>query len=41
MKIRILRHDYKYHLNAVGKLLTLGDIEGIKQYLSNLEALFF
>jgi sensor histidine kinase regulating citrate/malate metabolism len=39
MKIRIMRHDYKYHLNTVGKLLTLGDIEGIKQYLNGLEIL--
>jgi sensor histidine kinase regulating citrate/malate metabolism len=37
-KIRVLRHDYKYHLNAVSKLLAVENIEGIKQYVKELEA---
>jgi sensor histidine kinase regulating citrate/malate metabolism len=33
-----MRHDYKFHMNALGKLLSAGNIDGIKQYLNSLEA---
>ena len=37
-KLRILRHDYKYHLSAIGELAAVGDNEGIGRYLSVMQA---
>ncbi len=36
-KLRILRHDYKYHLNATRKMLQAGDMEGADEYLTGIE----
>jgi hypothetical protein len=36
-KLRILRHDYKYHLNAARKMLRLGDADGADTYLTQVE----
>jgi len=37
--IGILRHDYKYHLNAVSELANSGDIDGIRASLADVQAL--
>lgn len=36
-KLRILRHDYKYHLSAARKMLGSGDAEGADKYLTDVE----
>ncbi|QIB68792.1 GHKL domain-containing protein [Aminipila butyrica] len=36
-KLHILRHDYKYHLNAARKMLGTGDAAGADQYLTVVE----
>lgn len=36
-KLRILRHDYKYHLNATRKLLRSGDTAEAVRYLNDVE----
>jgi predicted SpoU family rRNA methylase len=36
-KLRILRHDYKYHLNATRKMLQSGDMAGADEYLTGIE----
>lgn len=36
-KLRILRHDYQYHLNATRKMIQTGDIEGANSYLTGME----
>lgn len=36
-KLRVLRHDYKYHLNATRKMLDAGDTAGADQYLTGVE----
>ena len=36
-KLRILRHDYKYHITAIGELAASGDNEGIARYLSGIQ----
>ena len=36
--IRVLHHDYKYHMKAIRELVTAGDTERIKQYLTEMEA---
>jgi len=35
-EIRILRHDYKYHLNTIHKLLLAGNAEEAEKYLSDI-----
>ena len=37
-KLRILNHDYKYHLAVMGELLSSGDEEKISAYLSGVQA---
>lgn len=37
-KLRILRHDYKYHLNAARKMLSYGDAAGADKYLTGIES---
>ena len=37
-RLRILRHDFKYHLTAVGELLSSGDKEEVDMYLSEVQA---
>ncbi|MCL2084604.1 MAG: GHKL domain-containing protein, partial [Oscillospiraceae bacterium] len=37
-KLRILHHDVKYHLAAVGELAASGDNDGIGRYLSGVQA---
>ena len=39
-KLRILRHDYKYHIAAIGELAASGDNEGIRRHLSGVQAHF-
>lgn len=39
-ELRILRHDYKYHLVAIGKLANNNDIDGIKRHLAELKTYF-
>ena len=39
-KLRILRHDYKYHIAAIGELAASGDNDGIRQHLSGIQAQF-
>lgn len=36
-KLRILRHDYKYHLNAARAMLDAGDAKGADEYLTDVE----
>lgn len=36
-KLRVLRHDYKYHLNATRKMLGAGDTAGADHYLTVVE----
>ncbi len=36
-RLRILRHDYKYHLNATRKMLQAGDSQGADEYLTDIE----
>lgn len=36
-KLRVLRHDYKYHLSAARKMLSLGDTRGADQYLTDVD----
>lgn len=36
-KLRILRHDYKYHLNATRRMLHAGDAQGADEYLTGIE----
>ncbi len=36
-RLRILRHDYKYHLNATRKMLQAGDTQGADKYLTVME----
>lgn len=36
-KLRILRHDYKYHLNVTRKMIQAGDMEGADNYLTGME----
>lgn len=36
-RLRILRHDYKYHLNAIRKMLQARDMEGADEYLTGIE----
>lgn len=38
-KLRILRHDYKYHLSATREMLRCGDPDGAGQYLTDVEKL--
>ena len=37
-KLRILRHDYQYHMTVLGDLAISGDHEGISSYLSDMQA---
>jgi sensor histidine kinase YesM len=37
-KLRILRHDYKYHLNAVRKMIRSGDTDKADNYLKDVES---
>ncbi|MDR1706239.1 MAG: GHKL domain-containing protein, partial [Clostridiales bacterium] len=36
-KIRVLRHDYKYHLNAARSMIQTGDHDGAGMYLTDVE----
>lgn len=36
-RLRVLRHDYKYHLNATRKMLQAGDAQGADAYLTGME----
>lgn len=36
-RLRILRHDYKYHLNATRKMIHSGDLEGADNHLTGME----
>lgn len=36
-KLRVLRHDYKYHLGAAREMLGSGDTEGADKYLTGIE----
>lgn len=36
-KLRILRHDYKYHLSAAREMLRSGDADGADKYLTDVE----
>ncbi|MCP1103697.1 sensor histidine kinase YesM [Aequitasia blattaphilus] len=36
-RLRVLRHDYKYHLNAIQKMIQAGDNTGAKEYLTDIE----
>lgn len=36
-KLRVLRHDYKYHLNATRTMLQVGDAQGANRYLTSVE----
>lgn len=40
-KLRILNHDYKYHLNATRKMLQVGDTQGANKYLTDIEQKLF
>ena len=37
-KLRILRHDYKFHLNAAREMLRSGDTEDAQQYMTGMES---
>ncbi|MDR2731817.1 MAG: hypothetical protein LBB36_01200 [Fibromonadaceae bacterium] len=39
-KLRIMRHDYKYHLNTIGKLANDENISEIRKYLLDLQEQF-
>ena len=36
-KLRILRHDYKYHITVISELAASGDNEGIVRYLTGIQ----
>lgn len=36
-RLRILRHDFKYHMNAVMKMIDAGDTSGAYEYMGNAE----
>jgi sensor histidine kinase regulating citrate/malate metabolism len=38
--LRILRHDYKYHLDTIGELLSSGNKEETEKYLSEIKTQF-
>lgn len=39
-RLRILRHDVKYHMNAVMKMIDAGDTSGAYEYMGNAERQF-
>ena len=39
-KLRILRHDYKYHIATIGELVASGDNDGINRYLTGMQEQF-